>query len=68
MGVNKIVVFFVYPAKHSLPELRQMFFKMRERVLLKPHAGMGFDTDAFEELLKEEVGTDMRMRDIREPK
>ena len=41
---------------------------MREKVLLKPHAGMGFDTAAFEEFLKEEVGTDMRMSDVREPK
>lgn len=61
-------VSFLYAAKRSLPQLRQMYFKMRERVLLKPHAGMGFDTDAYEELLKEEVGTNMTMSDVQEPK
>ena len=61
-------VCFLHTARSTLPQLRQMYYKMRERVLLKPHAGMGFDTDAFEELLKEEVGTTMKMSDVREPK
>ena len=65
---HDINLHFFFAAKSTLLELRQMYYKMRERVLLKPHAGMGFDTDAFEELLKEEVGTTMKMSDVREPK
>ena len=56
--------------KKTLAELRQFYFKLKEDVFSSQGIGGlgGFNTEELERILKEVLGTEMRMSDIKEPK
>eukprot|EP00731_Ephydatia_muelleri_P031640 Em0023g147a len=62
-----ILALAIVYAKKSLKELRQLYFRLREKVFANPR-GMNYDTEALEELLKENFGTTMCMNDVHHPK
>jgi calcium-independent phospholipase A2 len=55
-------------AKKELSELRQLYFKLRDRVFSAGRMGMGYNTESFEKVLKEEFGTEALMCDVSHPK
>ena len=55
-------------AGKSLLEIRQLYFKMKEEVFSSPRAGLPFNTKALEKLLQDELGTEMCMGDVKQPK
>jgi len=55
-------------ARKSLQELRQLYFRMREEVFSSPRAGFAFNTRALERMLQEELGSEIRMGDVKRPK
>ena len=55
-------------AGKSLLEIRQWYFKMKEEVFSSPRAGLPFNTRALEKLLQDELGTEMCMSDVKQPK
>lgn len=55
-------------AKKSLQEIRQVYFKLRNRVFAKTRMGVSFDTQQLEELLQQTFGTKMTMSDVTHPK
>lgn len=55
-------------ANKSLAELRQLYFKMKDRVFGSDRFGFGYNTEALEKLLKDEFGTSMRLDSITTPK
>ena len=55
-------------AKKNLSELRQLYFKLRDRVFSAGRLGIGYNTESFEKVLKEEFGTEALMTDIRHPR
>ena len=59
--------FCLLKEKKSLKDLKQLYFKLREKVFANPR-GFDYDTDALEELLKENFGTTMCMNDVTHPK
>jgi len=57
----------LYAAKKSLQEIRQAYFKVKNRVFAKARFGLVFSAEAMEEILKEMLG-DIRMFDVKKPK
>lgn len=55
-------------AKKTLPELRQLYFKLKEQIFASPRFGFAYNTEALESLLKETLGSEIRMCDVKEPK
>ena len=49
-------------------ELRQFYFRMKEKVFGSDRFGFGYSTDNLEELLKEVFGTTRTMADEEFPK
>jgi calcium-independent phospholipase A2 len=64
-----IVALGLVYAKKSLAELRQFYFRMKEEVFAKGGlGGFSYNTDALEEILKDILGTEMKMSHVKEPK
>lgn len=55
-------------AKSTLREVRQLYFKLKEQIFGKSRAGMAYDTDALERLLRETFGGVVHMNDVKHPK
>ena len=55
-------------AKKSLQELRQLYFKLKDKVFARDRMGFAYNTDALESILKEELGEDMVMSDCHFPR
>lgn len=64
-GILALVL--VYRRK-PLSQLRKMFFKLKEEVFSKGRVGICYDTAKLEEMLKEVLGTNVRMGDVQHPK
>lgn len=58
----------LHTANKSLAELRQLYFKMKDRVFGSDRFGFAYNTEALEKLLKEEFGTSMRLGSVTTPK
>ena len=58
----------LYVANKSLSELRQLYFKIKDRVFGSDRFGFAYNTEALEHLLKDEFGTSMRMDSVTTPK
>ena len=78
MGIDSLIVSklldlllqFSHPGGLSLPELRRLYFEMKDTVF-KPQFKFfnhACDTNALEELLKKMLGTEMKMDSVRKPK
>ena len=55
-------------AKRNLSELRQLYFKLKDRVFSEGRLGFAYNTTSLEKLLQEEFGTEALMTDVRHPK
>lgn len=64
LHLNSIIL----EAKKNLSELRQLYFKIRDQVFSAGRLGMGYNTEVFERVLKEEFGTEALMSDISHPR
>lgn len=51
-----------------LCQLRNLYFRLKDEVFSKGRTGFCYDSAKLEELLKEGLGTDMRMGDVTHPK
>ena len=60
-------IWLLCTAKKSLQEIRQAYFKVKNRVFAKARFGVVFSAQAMEEILKEMLG-DIRMFDVQKPK
>lgn len=62
--------FFSLLGNKTLAELRQFYFKLKEDVFTTQGIGGlgGYNTDELERILKEVLGTEKRMSDVKEPK
>ncbi len=58
----------IFSAKKSVEELRQICLQLKDEVFANPKFGISYNSEALEKLLKETVGTKMRMSDIKHPK
>ena len=63
-----ILIIIIITAEKSLRELRQLYFKLKDQVFSKPGKGLGFDSKALEDLLKETLGETYCMNDVPHPK
>lgn len=52
----------------SLSQLRTLYFRLKEEVFSKGRVGFSYDTVRLEELLKECLGTELRMGDVKHPR
>lgn len=52
----------------SLSRLRDLYFQLKEEVFSKGRVGFCYDTVRLEELLKENLGTELCMGDVQHPK
>ena len=59
---------FIHAAKKNLSELRQLYFKLKDRVFSEGRLGLAYSTASLEKVLQEEFGTEARMSDVRHPK
>ena len=57
-----------FTAKKSLAEIRQLYFKLKDKVFAHDRMGFAYDTDAFESIVKEEFGEDALMSDCQFPR
>ena len=57
-----------YTAKRSLAQLRQLYFKMKDKVFGTDRLGFGYNTRALEGILMEEFGPTMKMTDVEFPR
>jgi len=55
-------------AKKTLCQLRQLYFKLKDEVFSNDRIGFAYNTEALEKLLKEELGMDMTMNDVKFPR
>ena len=55
-------------AKKNLSQLRQLYFKLKDRVFSQGRLGIAYNTASLDEVLKEEFGTEAIMTDVRHPK
>ena len=60
--------YFILSAKKSLAQLRQLYFKMKDKVFGNDRFGFGYDTEALEQILKDEFGSTMTLSDVDFPK
>ena len=54
-------------AKRSLAQLRQLYFKMKDKVFKNDRLGFAYNTEALENILQEEFG-EVKMNDVEFPK
>lgn len=54
-------------AKRSLPQLRQLYFRMKDKVFKNERLGFSYNTDALEEILQEEFG-EITMSEVEFPR
>ena len=54
-------------AKKSLSELRQLYFRMKDEIFGNARAGMAYNTEALEKILKDEMG-EVSMNDVQYPR
>lgn len=59
---------FVGVAKKSLSELRQLYFKLKDKVFGNDRFGFAYDTETLEKILKEQFGTTMTLDSVTTPK
>ena len=52
----------------SLKKLRRLYYRFKDEVFSSVRLGFGFNTEAFEQLLRAEFGTEMRMSDVKYPR
>lgn len=57
-----MMISYVYTAKKSLVQLRQLYFRMKDEVFAKVKGAVSFNTPALEKILKE-VFTETRCMD-----
>lgn len=60
--------FFLFLAKKSLSRLRQLYFRLKDRVFSEGRLGFAYNTASLEKILKEEFGTDALLSDVKHPK
>ena len=48
--------------------LRDLYFRLKEEVFSKGKIGFCYDSDRLEQLLKEELGEKLTMKDVKHPK
>ena len=63
-----LYVITIMLAKKSLAQLRQLYFKMKDKVFGSDRLGFAYNTDALEKLLKQEFGTSMKLSDVNFPR
>lgn len=63
-----LLCYLLLAAKKSLAELRQLYFRMKEKVFGSDRFGFAYNTENLEELLKDVFGTTMTMADEELPK
>ena len=51
-----------------LHRLRDLYFRLKKDVFSKGRVGFSYDSMRLEQLLKDELGTEMRMSDVKHPK
>lgn len=56
-----------FAAKKTLPQIRRLYFILKERVF-STSGPFGYDTAKLEELYKEELGTHMTMNSVTHPR
>lgn len=56
-----------FAAKKTLPQLRRLYFILKERVF-SSSGPFGYDTAELEEFYKEELGTHMTMDSVSHPR
>lgn len=59
---------FLFTAKKSVTEIRQLYFRMKDEIFGKVKGGMTFNTAGLEALLKEEFSEHVCMDDITYPR
>jgi len=59
---------YITVGKKSLKELRQLYFKMKDKIFTTGRYGMGYDSEALDEILQEYLDPDIRMTDVSHPK
>ena len=52
----------------SLDHLRQLYFRLKEDVFAQGGIRYGYDTNALEKIIKDELGTDLNMNDVTYPR
>ena len=72
MSPDRLILYtyFSHPGGLSLPELRRLYFEMKDTVF-KPQFKFfnhACDTHALEELLKKMLGTEKKMDIVKKPK
>ena len=58
----------LYLAKKSVSELRKLYFKMKDKVFGSVRFGVAYNTEALEQILKDELGSDTKLSDVEFPK
>ena len=53
---------WLHAAKRSLAQMRQLYFKMKDKVFKNERLGFSYNTDALEAILQEEFG-ELKMSD-----
>lgn len=56
------------PGGKSLTQLRELYFRLKEQIFARSRMGYAYNSKALEELLKEELGTELNMCDVEYPK
>ena len=56
------------PGNMSLVQLRQLYFRLKQQIFANTRLGYAYNSRGLEELLQDELGTDLRMCDIKHPK
>ena len=59
---------FFFPAKKSVSEVRQLYFKMKDEIFGKVRGGMTFNTVGLENILKQEFTEHICMDDVTYPR
>ena len=67
---EKLIKHFLFSsvANKTLPELRQLYYRMKDQVFAKARAGFAYNSKALEVILQEVLGTEMMMKDVSQPK
>ncbi len=67
LGITLNMIFF-FPGKQSLKGLRQLYFKLKDRIFSKARYGYGYDSEVLDEILQEYLDPDIKMTDVSHPK
>ena len=66
--MNHGLIIILVAAKKNLSELRQLYFKLKDRVFSEGRLGLAYNTASLEKVLQEEFGPEALMCDVRHPK